>query len=623
MAFARKTAARMKKLFCWIPAFAGMTMMMIALCAHAKADVLDAGSLGGVPVLHEGRIKPLDSFARISLAGLEAEGKSATELLAMALFTPADALSEKLFAVRSPALRSMLKLPDENIKTRYSYTRITPALRAYSELLAQLSEKPANQYTAHERELWQLYKQVDRLTQLTAAMSLLLPIEMPLSPELQQRFEMQLSGAPIDYLQLSRYQPAMQQSLREIVAKKGADIDAYSEAEKELALVSMQIAQLASTGDGNHLLRVVPSEWNTTQHEWLSPWEALNSGKLSQASSDLLAHWRTAAAAYQREDAAAWGAAITNISNALSAQPEVSRSALWLERAYYGVDIKWLAIGLYALCLLFWAVGSQVTARAALLAAILMHAALVMSRILILQRPPVATLYESVLFVALVSALFGLALARRGERSVPLGIPLGAALAASLLAISGIYAGEGDPMSMPMAVLNTNFWLATHVLMITSGYGASLMAGVMAHVALWNPARIRASSLQFITLVALLLTSFGTMLGGVWADQSWGRFWGWDPKENGALLLTLWLVWLLHSRMTQHMQHNGFAALLALTTVVVAISWFGVNLLGVGLHSYGFTSAAAIGLWAFCAIECCLIGALYIRTRLTTKEETV
>ena len=104
-------------------------------------------------------------------------------------------------------------------------------------------------------------------------------------------------------------------------------------------------------------------------------------------------------------------------------------------------------------------------------------------------------------------------------------------------------------------------------------------------------------------LVALLFAVAGTILGGIWADQSWGRFWGWDPKENGALLLVLWLLLVLHGRVAKKIRAIGTATCLVVGNVVVAITWFGVNLLNVGLHSYGFTESIAVNLAAFCSIE--------------------
>jgi ABC-type transport system involved in cytochrome c biogenesis permease subunit len=230
---------------------------------------------------------------------------------------------------------------------------------------------------------------------------------------------------------------------------------------------------------------------------------------------------------------------------------------------------------------------------------------MILTRIIILERPPVSTLYESVLFVALIAALLG-ALMDRGKTSHE-GKLIASLLGAFLMGISGIFAVGADTLGVVIAVLNTDFWLATHVITITAGYGIALVAGTLAHVYLIKPEDKRYKQLHTIALIALLFTAIGTILGGIWADQSWGRFWGWDPKENGALLIVIWLVWVLHGLITGHLKPIWFACLLAFTNIIVALSWFGVNLLNVGLHSYGFTDSAAYGLLAFCITELVLI----------------
>jgi cytochrome c biogenesis factor len=118
-------------------------------------------------------------------------------------------------------------------------------------------------------------------------------------------------------------------------------------------------------------------------------------------------------------------------------------------------------------------------------------------------------------------------------------------------------------------------------------------------------------NLKTVIILSLLLTTIGTILGGIWADQSWGRFWGWDPKENGALLIVLWLAWLLHGRISQHINEVGFVVGSAFLSIIVILAWFGVNLLNVGLHSYGFISGIAVGIGTFCIFEVILIGALW------------
>ena len=117
------------------------------------------------------------------------------------------------------------------------------------------------------------------------------------------------------------------------------------------------------------------------------------------------------------------------------------------------------------------------------------------------------------------------------------------------------------------------------------------------------------------TAFALLLSFVGTVLGGLWADDSWGRFWGWDPKENGALMIVTWCAIMLHARWGRMVATRGFAVMAVFGNVVTAWSWFGVNQLSIGLHSYGFTDSASFWLLVFCLsqVGICLIGLLPLR----------
>ena len=110
-----------------------------------------------------------------------------------------------------------------------------------------------------------------------------------------------------------------------------------------------------------------------------------------------------------------------------------------------------------------------------------------------------------------------------------------------------------------------------------------------------------------VVCFALLFSFVGTVLGGIWADQSWGRFWGWDPKENGALLIVLWNAIILHARWGRYVREKGIMAMAIFGNVITSLSWFGVNMLGVGLHSYGFMDKAFWALAAFIASQLALM----------------
>ena len=188
----------------------------------------------------------------------------------------------------------------------------------------------------------------------------------------------------------------------------------------------------------------------------------------------------------------------------------------------------------------------------------------------------------------------------------------GAVLGAGGLFLAGRYeALEGiDTMPSLVAVLDTNFWLATHVTTITMGYAAGLLASAFAHVYIFGRLiagerfpKARAKSLvqmiYGVVCFALIFSVVGTILGGVWANESWGRFWGWDPKENGALMIVIWTAVMLHARWGGMVKARGFMVLAVFGNIVTSWSWFGTNMLGVGLHSYGFMDAAFYALISF------------------------
>ena len=195
--------------------------------------------------------------------------------------------------------------------------------------------------------------------------------------------------------------------------------------------------------------------------------------------------------------------------------------------------------------------------------------------------------------------------------------------------ISFGYAADGDTFGVLVAVLNSNFWLATHVTTITTGYGTTIIASLVGHIYLLQAVFVKdKKSLKSTynvmiatTFIALFFTMFGTILGGIWGDQSWGRFWGWDPKENGALLIVMWLLMMLHLKLSGWVKGAGYAFGLVLANITVALAWFGVNLLSVGLHNYGFTEGAAFNLLIFIIFELLFGFSLLAKIKYGDKNE--
>ncbi|MFM1871586.1 MAG: cytochrome c biosis protein CcsA [Planctomycetota bacterium] len=307
-----------------------------------------------------------------------------------------------------------------------------------------------------------------------------------------------------------------------------------------------------------------------------------------------------------------------------------------LETYYYRTSwhyqsIHWFLFGfvLAASCWLamrskwLWRASMGVTA-----AALLMLVADITLRSIIRGRPPITNLYDTFLFIAAVAVL----VAWIAEWIVPkrLALAAGPAIGAVLVMCARLFevSDAQDTMKPLVAVLDSNFWLATHVTTINIGYAAGLLAAVLANV--WvllrvlriaHPAEALAKSVvrmvYGVTAFSLVFGVVGTILGGVWANDSWGRFWGWDPKENGALMICLSQTAMLHARFSGWIRDFGQMIWSSITGMVVLFSWFHVNLLQVGLHSYGFSAGLHSAVWIGYTVELVLmaVGAIDVLLR--------
>ncbi|MBX2852888.1 MAG: cytochrome c biogenesis protein CcsA [Phycisphaeraceae bacterium] len=237
---------------------------------------------------------------------------------------------------------------------------------------------------------------------------------------------------------------------------------------------------------------------------------------------------------------------------------------------------------------------------AVLMIVFVLHTAALIVRIWLQGRPPVTNLYSSAVFIGW--GIVGGAIVL--EKITKLGV---ASLAASSAGVATLLVAlhlskDGDTMGVMQAVLDSNFWLGTHVITITLGYSATFLAGFIAICYIVfgmttslmdrKMARAIAGMVYAVICFALLFSFVGTVLGGIWADQSWGRFWGWDPKENGAILIVLMNAIILHARWGHLVKERGIMVLAIGGNIVTIWSWFGTNMLGVGLHAYGFMDGA-------------------------------
>ena len=290
-----------------------------------------------------------------------------------------------------------------------------------------------------------------------------------------------------------------------------------------------------------------------------------------------------------------------------------------------------LYIGALLLACLSWMFWHRTMTRAALallLLTLLAHTIALIFRMVIEGRPPVTNLYASAVFVGWAGVVLAAVLEFISRRGIATFVGSIIGFASLLIAH---HLSDGDDFKALVAVLDTNFWLATHVVCITIGYSATFVAGLMGLLFIlrgaiqpeWLDADMRRhlATLTYGTICFATLFSFtGTVLGGIWADQSWGRFWGWDPKENGALIIVIWTALVLHAYWGRLVKERGLAVLAVFGNVVTAWSWFGVNMLGAGLHSYGFMDSMLLYFWGFIALQMFIMSIGLLPMRVWTPD---
>ena len=573
----------------------------------------DMKAFAQIPVLHDGRIKPMDSFARVQLNTLSGRDAKALPWLVETLFNPALAEQKPVLKIRNPDVLNVLEIKKRKEKF-YSYREISRALEAKQEIVLSILQTSEEQWTPAQRDLIVLQQNAVLLGDLLSSLTLFLPLSVTLPESVPDVFK-PYAGQSLTYLETLKFREALQVRMESLVREKGDDIDRYTDAEQALAYLSFTVNSLRQAGGKSTVFRVIP---DTGRGSWLSPWGVILNGAGRPETSGLFEGWKNMAFAYHLKDYQLWTDSVEKIySDAVRLGGKTVRpGVLEAERLYNRFQPFYLSAVFYAVSLLFLIgvfsgrQGPYIRFAAfSLSTGTVLHFAGIAARIYILERPPVSTLYESILFAGLVAVLYGLWAYRRDQKTLWLLISGASGIFLHLLGFS--QGRGGDSFLMLTAVLNTDFWLATHVLCITAGYGFCLVTSFLAHFVLVKtavdgrrePDAGLFRSLHLAALLALLFAAVGTVLGGIWADQSWGRFWGWDPKENGALLIVLWLIWLLHGRISGQMSLLFVTAGLACLSVIVGLSWFGVNLLSVGLHAYGFTDSMAWALGLFTAVE--------------------
>lgn len=582
----------------------GLAAAAWPLVAPSPRRTFAIAEFGRLPVLEGGRVKPLDSFARNSLLIIRGtqslpDGKKtlpATAWLAEALFKQEAADTRPIFTIDDPDVLGLLGL-EQGRERRFAYWQIQPKRDEIGRQAERADAIADTKRTRFQSAVIQLARRLDLYEQI--------------------KNTIMIAGSTDPAGELSAFAEALPGALRAAHGRGHADARDRA-AMKTLAELLERYKFLA----GSAAFKPLPPLPGEPDDAWTSFGQRMLTPAPDREPHPGLAAWALMARAYRTADPAAFRSALDQYAAWLilarpadvrradqetvfnAAQPFVSGMALYIAAL----------LGVFA----WWATRREAARQAAgglLAAALIVHTAGLVARVWLQGRPPVTNLYSSAVFVGWVAALLGAAAERVHRRGF--AAAGGALLGFCTLLIAQHLGASGDTMEMMRAVLDSNFWLGTHVVTVTIGYASTFLAGALGIawvlrrqlVARPDPEATRALvSLTYGVIAFSLLFSFvGTTLGGIWADQSWGRFWGWDPKENGALLIVLWNALILHARWAGYARERGVMVMAVFGNVVTALSWFGVNMLGIGLHSYGFMDKAFYWLSAFCALQIALM----------------
>jgi len=611
----------MKKIFQkWFPA---ILMLVMALWFFGQLQTpqdknFAFNEFGKLPVVFDGRLKPLDSLARNSLLQLREKQTlnlepwkgwnenpkiiSADEWLANVMMNPAVADDWPVFRLDNPELITFLKLPEKSAAQHqdgkhYSWNQIAPAFDALETEHTRIGEREdkhvteSSQRTPFERAVMKVYDRAVLYTQLRNT----------IEPQNSDNWKQELT----DYENLI---PSGTAAVRAQQSGQNYDTNVFNAFLGELQRFNF-MSKLETP-------LIVPPENNSG--DWKRVGTVLLEAAKGERISTAVQDDASMADAFKNGDAAGFNSVLADYRASLI--PDFSR-AMAKSRAevffnqmqpFYNAMVIYVLAG--SLAIFSWFNLSESLRRSAvwlIALAFAIHTTGLIYRIVLQGRPPVTNLYSSAIFIGWGAVILGIILEKFYKNGI--GAVVSAGMGFITLIIAQNLALDGDTMEMMRAVLDTNFWLATHVVAVTTGYASTFVAGFLALIYIVRgvftktldeaTGKSLARMIYGIVCFATLFSFVGTVLGGIWADQSWGRFWGWDPKENGALIIVLWNALILHLRWGGMIRERGLVVCAIGGNIVTSWSWFGVNMLGIGLHSYGFTDAAFKWLVLFVASQ--------------------
>ena len=556
--------------------------------AKKSHDDLDLASFGKIPVLVGGRVKPLDTVARNSLLIIRTketlrleDGRriSAIKWLADTLFNAPVADQYPAFVIQNADVLGLFGWQQSDRKY-FSFAQLTPFLKQIDEQGEQ-----ADKLQAVERSAYQ-----SAILNLRNALVLYQRLKNSVQPE----------GAEDFAAELQAFERAVPEAARAARAKEAGAIFDQAQLDR-IAEVMQGYERLA---DMAYLLAVPQPSGSG---DWRSVGQAIMQSIAARGMDPVVKLYASLGDAYRAGDSAAFEETVDRLTDRIAQLQSTGVKRARYEFFFNAVDPFTHSMILYVLAFLLacisWLAWQRPLNRAAfylLLLAIAVHTFGLVSRMYLQERPPVTNLYSSAIFIGWGAVIVALILERIFRDGI--GAACAGAIGFITLIIAHHLAGNGDTLEMLQAVLDTNIWLATHVVAITTGYSAMFLAGMLAIIYIVrgvftrslkkNTADSLARMTYGVVCFATLFSFVGTVLGGIWADQSWGRFWGWDPKENGAVLIVLWCAIILHARWGGFIRQRGLMFMAVFGNIVTSFSWFGVNMLGVGLHSYGFMQKA-------------------------------
>lgn len=559
----------------------------------------DLVAFGKIPVLSDGRHKPFDTVARNSLLILRGkqtlrldDGRTldARHWLADVMFNTPAADTYPSFVINNPEVLGLFGW-EQNDRKYFSYAELIPFLEKIDAQGGQVENVESARRTPYQTAIYNLRN----------SLMLYQRLKNSLRPEDSQDF----SG------EIDSYMKAMPAAL-EAAAKngKGEPLD-----QKKLGGFAQLTARFQAMAELAYVLPVPPNpKGSGSREEWVSVGASLLQAISTGEVSPVTKAYALIGDAYHGGNASLFNQRLSDLSGWMAKNEPRATGRAAYEVLFNQLEPFYQAMGLYVLAFLLvcisWLGGNRSFGTAAfyvLLIALAVHTFGLGSRMYLQGRPPVTNLYSSAIFIGWGTVIIGLIIERIFRDGV--GSACAAAIGFATLIIAHHLAGSGDTLEMLQAVLDTNIWLATHVVTITIGYSAMFLAGALAFIyvvrgvftrSLTKEAALSLSRMTYgVVCFATLFSFVGTVLGGIWADQSWGRFWGWDPKENGALLIVLWCAIILHARWGGFIRQRGLMVMALFGNVITSFSWFGVNMLGVGLHSYGFMNKAVPWLAGF------------------------